>query len=79
MAQIRVPTVQSLVDLEYRVAVLEGALRWLLSNAYLTEPISEEELARIYWEAADTIREKHPDAEIDYGELSPDQESLFPK
>lgn len=79
MARVRVPGIQQYIELEYRVAVLENLLGWVLSNAYLTEPIDEEVLRKIYWDAANDVRSRHPEAEIEYGEFAPHQESLFRK
>lgn len=61
-----VPELQEHAELEYRVAVLEGLVSWLLSNAYLNRPLDFAEVNKIYKEAEATVRRRFPQVEIDY-------------
>ena len=61
-----VPDLQEHAELEYRVAVLEGLISWLLSNAYLEQPLHASELSSIYKEAETTVRRRFPQVEISY-------------
>jgi len=57
-------TTTEYIELEYRVAVLEGIVSWLLSNGVLTRPLASDDLSQIYGEAAESIRSRHPNADI---------------
>jgi hypothetical protein len=62
---VQMTRAQEHIELEYRVAVLEGIVKWLLSNAVLSKALESDELSEIYSKAAETVRRRHPQAEID--------------
>jgi hypothetical protein len=64
-----IPQLEEHAELEYRVAVLEGLVRWLLSNAYLDQPIEASDLNEIYRKAEVAVRARFPQVEISYEEL----------
>ncbi len=55
---------ETVLDAEYRIAVLEGIIEVLLSKLDDKNKISEAELSRIRAEAFDKLKEKYPDQDI---------------
>ncbi len=55
---------ETVLDAEYRIAVLEGIIEVLLSKLDDKNKLSEAELSRIRAEAFDKLKEKYPDQDI---------------
>jgi hypothetical protein len=55
---------ETVLDAEYRIAVLEGIIEVLLSTLEDKNKIGEAELSRIREEAFDKLKLKYPDQEI---------------
>jgi hypothetical protein len=55
---------ETVLDAEYRIAVLEGIIEVLLSKLDDKNKLSEAELGRIRAEAFDKLKEKYPDQDI---------------
>ena len=50
--------------IEYRIAVLEGTLEWLLENSVVVKSLSKEETNAIHKEAIEKVRKRFPEAQI---------------
>ncbi len=54
------------VAIEYRIAVLEGTLEWLLENSVVVKSLSEEETEAIHKGAIERVRKRFPQAQIGF-------------
>jgi len=57
---------KNVIMLEYRIAVLEGVMEWMLRNGKYKEKITPSEMANIDTQALISVRHKFPDAEISF-------------
>ncbi len=54
------------IMLEYRIAVLEGTIEWMLSNGVFVKSIEPDEMEKIHAEALDLTKRRYPEAQIEF-------------
>ncbi len=54
-----------MIKLEYRVAVLEGIVSWMLTNGVFVKSIEASEMESIHSQAVVFLQKRYPDAQID--------------
>lgn len=54
------------VMLEYRVAVLEGVVDWLLKNGIFTKSLDGDEMKQIHEKAVQLVNRAYPNTEIEF-------------
>lgn len=54
------------VLLEYRVAVLEGVLGWMLKNGVVVKALGYKEMKKIHLHARALVKERYPDIHVEY-------------
>jgi len=54
------------VMLEYRVAVLEGIINWMLYHGKFSKNIETAEMEEIHKQALDLVRRRYPEAQISF-------------
>lgn len=59
------PVSSETIKLEYRVAVLEGIVSWMLTNGVFVKSIEAEEMENIHSQAVNIIQNRYPDAQIE--------------
>jgi hypothetical protein len=57
---------KEIIRLEYRVAVLEGIVNWMLTNGVFVKSIESSEMEQIHGEAVDLLKRRYPQAQIDF-------------
>ncbi len=63
MAQV---TSREEILLEYRIAVLEGIVDWMLNNGVFVKAIEPEDMAAVHKKALELTRRRYPGAAIDF-------------
>jgi hypothetical protein len=53
------------IKLEYRVAILEGIVSWMLTNGVFVKSIEASEMEDIHTTAVDLLKKRYPDAQIE--------------
>lgn len=68
--QVRVPIKEPTenVLLEYRIAILEGTVEWLLTNGVFVKTIEQSEMEKIHNKAIELVRRRYPEAQIEFKE-----------
>ncbi len=65
---VEVKTISNAADLEYRVAILEGYIEWMLGNGLFVREIKQAEIEEIKQKATEIVRKRFPEAEFDVKE-----------
>jgi hypothetical protein len=69
---VNIQSVTEGANLEYRVAVLEGYIEWMFNNGLFIRSINSEEIAGIQEKAAQLVKRRFPDAEVEVAGVKSD-------